>query len=303
MKIIGTFGLAVVTSFTLMQSAEARGGGGHFGGGGGHFGGGGAHFSGGAHYSGGGARYSGGGARYSGARNFSGGGRYYAGPRVSSMPNNHSNVSSNPRFSPGTAGLRNPTYVSGARQFAGNRTAAYNSRTFSRSNANLGPGNRTLQNRSGLGNQGRVIGSHNASTWHRNWSHGHDHNWHGHRCHFNTGFWFVYDPFPYWYPWDYYGYGYYPYDGYYDGGYYDQGAQPQEQVYTAPADSNQSDYAVDSQVSNVQSALAREGYYDGAIDGKLGPGTRNALRRYQRDRGLEVTGGITHGVTQALRLR
>jgi hypothetical protein len=277
MKIIGTFGLAVLSSFTLMQSAEARGGGGHFGGG--------AHFSGGgAHYSGGGARYSGGGARYSGPRSYAGGGRYYAGPR----------------FSPTTTGLRNPTYISGARQFAGNRTAAYNSR-ISRSNANLAPGNRTLANRSNLANQ-RVIGRYNASTWHRNWSHGSDHFWNGHRCHFHNGFWFIYDPFLYSYPWDYgYGYGYYPYDGYYDSSYYDQGAYPQEQVYSA--ETNHSDYAVDSQVSEVQSALAREGYYDGAIDGKLGPGTRNALRRYQRDRGLEVTGGITHGVTQALRLR
>lgn len=294
MKIIGTFGLAVLASFTLMQSAEARGGGG-----GGHFGGGGAHFSGGGHYSGG-AHYSGGGARYSGARSFYGGGRYYGAPRVSSMPNNRNYVSSRPRFSP-TTGLRNPTYLSGTRQFAGNSTAAYNSR-ISRSNANLGTGNRTLANRSQGFNQGRVIGRYNASTWHRNWSTGHDHNWNGHRCHFHNGYWFIYDPFPYWYPWDY-GYGYYPYDGYYDQGYYDQGAYPQEQVYTAPADSKNSDYAVDSQVSDVQSALAREGYYDGAIDGKLGPGTRNALRRYQRDRGLEVTGGITHGVTQALGLR
>jgi hypothetical protein len=30
---------------------------------------------------------------------------------------------------------------------------------------------------------------------------------------------------------------------------------------------------------------------------------RNALRRYQRDRGLQVTGNIDHAVTQALRLR
>jgi membrane-bound lytic murein transglycosylase B len=56
-------------------------------------------------------------------------------------------------------------------------------------------------------------------------------------------------------------------------------------------------------VSEVQSALAREGYYDGRIDGRLGNATQKALRRYQRDHGLEVTGGISRGVIEALRLR
>ncbi|HZE13836.1 MAG TPA: peptidoglycan-binding domain-containing protein [Chthoniobacterales bacterium] len=298
MKIIGTFGLAVLASFTLMQSAEARGG----GGGGGHFGGGGAHFSGGGHYSGG-AHYSGGGARYSGARSSYGGGRYYGAPRVSSMPNNRNYVSSRPRFSPTTSGLRNPTYVSGTRQFAGNNSAAYNSRV-SRSSTNLSPGTRTLANRSQGATQGRVVGRYNASSWHRNWSHGSDHYWHGHRCHFHNGYWFIYDPFLYYYPWDYgYGYGYYPYDGYYDQGDYDQGDHPQEQVYTAPADTKDSNYAVDSQISDVQNALAREGYYNGAIDGRLSPATRNALRRYQRDHRLDVTGGVNQSVLHALRLQ
>ncbi|HEX4640206.1 MAG TPA: peptidoglycan-binding protein [Chthoniobacterales bacterium] len=196
--------------------------------------------------------------------------------------------------------MRNPTYASGSRQFAGNRTAAFNSQTYSRSGAHLGQGNRNGANRSQGFNNGRVIARHNASTWNRNWSHGRDHWWHGHRCHFNNGFWFIYDPFPYYYPWDYYGYS--PYDGYYDSGYYDQGAYPQEQVYTAATDTNQSEYAVDSQVSDVQSALSREGYYDGAIDGKLGPATRNALRRYQREHRLDVTGGIDQAVIRALGL-
>jgi peptidoglycan hydrolase-like protein with peptidoglycan-binding domain len=55
-------------------------------------------------------------------------------------------------------------------------------------------------------------------------------------------------------------------------------------------------------VSDVQSALSREGYYDGAIDGKLGPATRNALRRYQREHRLDVTGGIDQAVIRALGL-
>jgi peptidoglycan hydrolase-like protein with peptidoglycan-binding domain len=56
-------------------------------------------------------------------------------------------------------------------------------------------------------------------------------------------------------------------------------------------------------VSDVQSALAREGYYDGPIDGKLGDATRRALRKYQRDHNLDVTGAINRPLIEALRLR
>ena len=288
MKIIGTFGLAIAASFTLMQSAEARGGGGaHFSGGGAHFSGGGAHYSGGAHFSGGG-HYSGGARYYGGGPHYSGGARYYGTNR------------SYTRNSPTTTALRNPTYVNGSGRFAGNRTAAFNSRTYSRGNANVGAGNRTVANRSNLSNQGRVTGRYNASTWHRNWSHGQDHWWHGHRCHFQNGYWFLYDPFL-WYPYGY-GYGYYPYDGYYDSSYYDNGSYP-VQEYEAGPQTNQSEYTGDARVSDVQSALAREGYYDGAVDGVLGPATRRALRNYQRDHGLDATGAINHGVIEALRLR
>ena len=98
-------------------------------------------------------------------------------------------------------------------------------------------------------------------------------------------------------PW---GYGYYPYasysyydDRYYNDGYYDDG-------YAASEDA-QSEYA-DSSVSQVQAALAREGFYHGAIDGSVGPATRNALRRYQRSHGLDATGRIDRPVLEALGL-
>jgi Putative peptidoglycan binding domain len=42
----------------------------------------------------------------------------------------------------------------------------------------------------------------------------------------------------------------------------------------------------------VQRALAARGYYYGPIDGILGPSTRNAIQRYQIDRGLAVTAAI-----------
>ena len=47
-----------------------------------------------------------------------------------------------------------------------------------------------------------------------------------------------------------------------------------------------------SVVTDVQSALADAGYYRGEIDGVIGTGTRNAIRRFQRDNGLPVTGRL-----------
>ena len=95
---------------------------------------------------------------------------------------------------------------------------------------------------------------------------------------------------PWFYPWGY-GWGY-PYGAY---SYYDDGYAPEEY--------SQSEYnsdSGDSSVSQIQEALAREGYYHGAIDGRVGPATRNALRRYQRDHGLEATGRIDRSVLDAL---
>lgn len=43
---------------------------------------------------------------------------------------------------------------------------------------------------------------------------------------------------------------------------------------------------------NVQEELARAGYYDGPIDGILGPMTREAIAAYQADNGLAVTSAI-----------
>ena len=51
----------------------------------------------------------------------------------------------------------------------------------------------------------------------------------------------------------------------------------------------------------VQGALAQRGYYDGQIDGVLGPGTRSAIREFQRDNGLPVTGRIDSQLVQALK--
>lgn len=281
--------VAVIGTFVLVHTTEAypRGGGGarSFGGGG-HFS---APRTSGGHYSGGGFRSAGPSRSYSSAR--------YYGPRTAAMPSHRSYGANRPRYSPTTGGVRNPAYTGNRGRFDGNRTTAFNTRTDNRSGDRAWGGNRTNVSRSGGFNQGRVIGRYNASHWNRHWSHNRDHWWRGHRCHYRNGFWFIYDPFPF-YP---YYYGYYPYGGYYDGGYYDDGSYSDQ---TAPATYNdQQVYNDDSRVTDVQRALAREGYYDGAIDGTMGPATRNALRRYQRDHGLKANGQIDHAVIQALRLR
>jgi hypothetical protein len=128
------------------------------------------------------------------------------------------------------------------------------------------------------------------------WKHGHGTAWHRddndndrnhHHHHHNRvslGF------FPYWYPsGGYYSYGYpdYSYD-YYDSYYPDNGYY-----------SDQSDSA-GIQVL-VQEALARRGYYAGQVDGVIGPESRSAIREFQRDNGLPMTGQITPQLLQALR--
>lgn len=52
----------------------------------------------------------------------------------------------------------------------------------------------------------------------------------------------------------------------------------------------------------VQRALARRGYYGGAIDGVIGSQSRRAISRYQYDHGLRETGTITDGLLRSLGL-
>jgi hypothetical protein len=50
----------------------------------------------------------------------------------------------------------------------------------------------------------------------------------------------------------------------------------------------------------AQSQLARLGYYTGRIDGAFGPLTSNAIRQYQADYGLAVTGRLDRATVQSL---
>ncbi|QEX24584.1 hypothetical protein FRZ61_45250 [Hypericibacter adhaerens] len=52
----------------------------------------------------------------------------------------------------------------------------------------------------------------------------------------------------------------------------------------------------------VQEALQAKGYRPGSADGRLGPRTRDAICRYQQDYGLPVTGEVSLGLLNHLRL-
>jgi His-Xaa-Ser repeat protein HxsA len=55
-------------------------------------------------------------------------------------------------------------------------------------------------------------------------------------------------------------------------------------------------------VYRVQVALFALGYYNGAIDGLIGPQTRAAISLYQRNHGLQVTGTIDDELLDALNI-
>lgn len=104
----------------------------------------------------------------------------------------------------------------------------------------------------------------------------HDRNWW--RSHYHTNFvlfggGYYYWDAGYWFP----AYGYDPYYSNYS---YD------EPIY------GYNDLAPGQVLENVQGALQDEGYYNGEIDGLIGPQTRAALAAYQRDHGLIITEAV-----------
>jgi peptidoglycan hydrolase-like protein with peptidoglycan-binding domain len=50
----------------------------------------------------------------------------------------------------------------------------------------------------------------------------------------------------------------------------------------------------------TQQRLKDRGYYQGPLDGVIGPGTQAALQAYQRDRGLRVTGVVDSQTLRSL---
>ena len=58
----------------------------------------------------------------------------------------------------------------------------------------------------------------------------------------------------------------------------------------------------DQVVVNVQTQLQQAGYYDGPIDGSIGPITRRAIAAFQADQGLAVTSAIDRPTLETLGL-
>ena len=61
-------------------------------------------------------------------------------------------------------------------------------------------------------------------------------------------------------------------------------------------------YQTGSLESRVQERLSEQGYYNGPIDGDIGPGSRHAIAHYQADQGLRVDGRIDDPTLVSLRL-
>jgi N-acetylmuramoyl-L-alanine amidase len=116
----------------------------------------------------------------------------------------------------------------------------------------------------------------------RGWDRSRVHEWNHHHYRFYGGDWVVIDPG---YPYDY---GY-PYGSYY-------GDEPAP--YSAPAYDSSASLAM-----SVQDQLTRLGYSPGAIDGVIGPQTRDAIADFQSDHRLPVTGQIDTPLVQALGLQ
>jgi Putative peptidoglycan binding domain len=109
-------------------------------------------------------------------------------------------------------------------------------------------------------------------------SHWNHHRYYRPRSHFSLGIGLGYPFYGYGYGYPYY--GAYPYG--YDYGYY----APRTTVYATRGIND------DATVAAVQRRLARGGYYHGSIDGVIGPGTRSAVRAFERNNGLPVDGVI-----------
>ena len=82
-----------------------------------------------------------------------------------------------------------------------------------------------------------------------------------------------------------------------------QGLSDRNDGYYYPSDSTYDSLGRVPTVRNVQRALAEDGYYVGDTRGNFCYETRVAVRRYQRDKGLPITGKINDALLQSLRLR
>jgi len=230
--------------------------------------------------------------------------RYYSGGRM---------MAPSQRFS--SIGMRSSPTAFQRRSI--NSNASLNARritpgTFNRGN-NLARSGNNFGNRGGaIGNSNRRAGVNNhvfarhTADWHRDWDRHSDHWWHGHRCRFVNGSWFLFDLG--FYPWYGYPYGYYADDYYYGDPYgYDPGTYQETEPNYDRNDSKDSNSSSnqngDPSIAAAQERLSRQGYYHGQIDGVFGEETRRAVRRFQSEHGLRETGYLTADTRQAMGLR
>jgi len=115
----------------------------------------------------------------------------------------------------------------------------------------------------------------------------HDRSWWDSHYHSNLlligGGWYFWNA-GFWYPaWGYdTGAAYYPYDG---------------PIYTGSSSRH-----ADQVIADVQAVLQHQGFYQGEVDGLLGPLTRDALAAYQDAQGLERTAAIDQPTLESLGL-
>ncbi len=145
--------------------------------------------------------------------------------------------------------------------------------------------NHASRNRTGEDNTDRANHRRDRPKWHHgDWDrHHHDRNWW--RNHYTRfvifGGGYYYWNSGFWYP----AYGYDPYFSTY--------------AYDAPIYGS-NDLSPEQVMANVQTELARRGYYYGAIDGTYGPETREALLRYQQAYGLALTGMLDQATLESI---
>ena len=193
-------------------------------------------------------------------------------PRVTSATRRLPAISQGPttRFNTATTGTTGNRF----RQATVKNTAITNRTNFATAR-NTAAFNRGVRGNAAYTRANNYGGRWFAANTHPGWNRGGEYYWNHHHYRWFDGGWLIVDAgmWPYGYP-----YGY-PYA-------YDYGNQPV--------------YAGSSVAADVQSRLAQLGYYQGDVDGDVGPLTQQAIASYQSDQGLPVTGQIDQPLLQSL---
>jgi hypothetical protein len=127
---------------------------------------------------------------------------------------------------------------------------------------NSNTNNSGRSNGNGRGNYTYAFASHPG------WNQNQGYFWLGHNYRWFNNAWYIIDPNPY--------------------------------VYYSPGYNGPSEYNTDTIGVQVQQDLAHDGYYNGPIDGVVGPGTQTAISAYQSANGLPVTGAIDQNLLNSL---